>query len=870
MQAERLEWPLVGRDRELARIAAAREAGAGTGVVLSAPAGVGKSRLARHAVQVAEGDGALVRWVQATGSAAAVPLGAFADLLPADTGSGEPLALMRRSAAALRAEAGGRPIVLGVDDAQLLDPTSAALVLHLASIRTAFVVVTVRDGEARPDAVEALWKDAGALRLALEPLDEAQTGRLIEAALGAPVEERVRRWVFDSSRGNVMYVRELLLGALADGALEDRGGFWRLARRPPPSASLTELIGARLDGLAPYERRALELLALGEPLPLAELVELVGTDPIAEVELRGLAVFDDAGNARLAHPLYGEVVRGTMPMIRARAARLRLAELVQARPRRTPGDALRVARWLLDAGEPVEPGLAVEAAGAANLAVDADLGARLASIAVEGGAGLPAALALARAHAMRARFDDAEAVLAGAEAESAEPDLAYEYLEQRVALLYWALRRPEEALDLVARAVGWWPSLAWRSRTEPLRLYLLMLAHEHDAALEGAAALLADPELGPDVHRRTEVVRAGTLFYDGQGRAAHALARGLRPTVPLRDTNEQIALDVCAMVDAETGEDLAETVAWLERTHRAAVAADDDAAAGVAALTLADLRRVAGRLHDAERWAAEAVVHFERRDPFAYLALAYAQEVGIAYEQGDAERAAAAFELHRAALDDEATDDTELAYRARAEAWALLAAGDPPAAQALLLDAARRCAPMPLYATQLTYEAMRAGAPARALLPGISALRERSDARLAAAYAAHVEARADGDGARLLEAADELAAIGAGRFASECAAHAAEAFTAAGRQDSARRAAARSRELHEQGQGGVPPAIRGVDEAATALTAREAQLVDLASRGLSNAEIADRLVVSVRTVESHLYRAMQKLGVSDRRELRAR
>ena len=94
--------------------------------------GVGKSRLAREAVAAAEREGAMVGWVQATRSAAAIPLAAFADLLPADVRSDDLLELMRRSAAALRGRADGRPIVIGVDDAQSLDPTSAALVLQLA------------------------------------------------------------------------------------------------------------------------------------------------------------------------------------------------------------------------------------------------------------------------------------------------------------------------------------------------------------------------------------------------------------------------------------------------------------------------------------------------------------------------------------------------------------------------------------------------------------------------------------------------------------------------------------------------------------------------------------------------------------------
>lgn len=51
------------------------------------------------------------------------------------------------------------------------------------------------------------------------------------------------------------------------------------------------------------------------------------------------------------------------------------------------------------------------------------------------------------------------------------------------------------------------------------------------------------------------------------------------------------------------------------------------------------------------------------------------------------------------------------------------------------------------------------------------------------------------------------------------------------------------------------------------LTKREAQVARLASSGLSNQQIADDLVLSVRTVESHLHRLMRKLGVERRTEL---
>lgn len=60
------------------------------------------------------------------------------------------------------------------------------------------------------------------------------------------------------------------------------------------------------------------------------------------------------------------------------------------------------------------------------------------------------------------------------------------------------------------------------------------------------------------------------------------------------------------------------------------------------------------------------------------------------------------------------------------------------------------------------------------------------------------------------------------------------------------------------------PAARETDPAAYGLTRREGEVLSLLGRGLSNAEIAETLVVSTETVKSHVAEVLRKLTLRDR------
>jgi DNA-binding CsgD family transcriptional regulator len=131
--------------------------------------------------------------------------------------------------------------------------------------------------------------------------------------------------------------------------------------------------------------------------------------------------------------------------------------------------------------------------------------------------------------------------------------------------------------------------------------------------------------------------------------------------------------------------------------------------------------------------------------------------------------------------------------------------------------------------------------------------------------AAHAEAANANDPAALEDAAGRFATAGACLLAAEAQASAARAYAGQGHSEHARQATARARRLAAACPGARTPLLH--PPPAPGLTDRERQIARLAAQGLTSEQIAQRLVISVRTAESHLYHVFRKLGVHTRDQL---
>jgi hypothetical protein len=411
------QWPLVDQVEELARLTAA--VAAQRGAAISGPAGVGKTTLATTCLQQAQERGMSLARTTATRASLSLPFGAFASILTPEPG-GDGLSredhpeLLRRYRRAVVEAAGGRPLVVFVDDAHLLDNGSATLVHQLALTRAATVLATVRSGEATPDSVVALWKDGPAERIEVDVLDAAAIEELLVTVLGGPVDASSVRQLVARCRGNPLFLRELVTGALETRTLVDEGGIWRLRGGLLPTARLVELVALRLADLSGPERGVLELLAVGEPLDQGELAQLADPAAVETLERRGLITSRTEGRrvqVRLGHPVYGDVVRVGISALRERVIARSLADVIEATggPRRD--DTLLLASLRLVGG-----GGSAELLGAGAVAArarhDHALAERLARAAIDEGAGFAARFVAAEAAHFQGRHDQAEDELA--------------------------------------------------------------------------------------------------------------------------------------------------------------------------------------------------------------------------------------------------------------------------------------------------------------------------------------------------------------------------------------------------------------------------------------------------------------------------
>src|SRR5882757_655050 len=204
----RLSWPLIGRAGEMRTIEAAISASAVSGILVCGPAGVGKSRIAREALSAAASQGCETRWTAGTSSARAIPLGAFTAWAP--SGVTDTVQLLRGVIESLTAAPSGAKVVLGVDDVHLLDDLSAFVVHQIVQRGAAKVILTARDDEPIPGAIQDSWTAGQFERLDVKPLSLDETTTLLSATLAGSVDPDAVQRIWELTRGNGLYLRNIV------------------------------------------------------------------------------------------------------------------------------------------------------------------------------------------------------------------------------------------------------------------------------------------------------------------------------------------------------------------------------------------------------------------------------------------------------------------------------------------------------------------------------------------------------------------------------------------------------------------------------------------------------------------------------------
>jgi DNA-binding CsgD family transcriptional regulator len=847
-------WPMVGRAAELKLITEAINSPSFcAGVVISGALGVGKSGLARAAAATC--GRAVVHWTAGSSAAKTIPLGAFVNWLPADTY--DALQATGQVIAKLVGDADPGLRVVVVDDAHLLDDTSAFMLQQLADRGLARLVLTVCTGATVSDAVAALWRRGRLKRVDVTPLGHTDCVELLAAVLEGPVDPVSERRLWHLTHGNVRFIRHIVEQELQAGRLHRNDGTWRWLPGAVCSSAVCDLVEHQMGELSEPVAEVIDLLSVAEELPPRMLTDLVGAGPMEEAEKRSLIVVDgtDEPAVRLAHPLYGEVRRMRAGHIRLRRLRGTVASALP--PSADPRHVLRRAALLLESDVTTSACDMLRAAEAAIWWGDGELALRFAEAANSAGARRPASLACAEALTMTGQLGDAQAALAD---DTTGAD-AVVLTAVRAKVLFLQGRSTEALAELRTAQRGRHGSDA--GVLEAMRAFVAACAGDLATASRAADVVLGCtglPDFSTVLATAAKVVAMGELGIadDLESTMTPARVLGARSvsTSFLRFVLAEahvFALQLLGFADAADGvvdgvredDQPPEVYRWVSMMS------------GSASLA-------AGRVDEAAR-RLRAALSAHRATFLGGWLSRYNLDLAIALAiRGESDAANQCIRRY------ESTSQPGMAFlepmEMLATAWISASMGAVSRAIAEARTAAVTSATRGQPAREVLCLQVATRFGDTTTVARLGELVHVVGGRRVSAAAAHAAALASGDGEGLIAASDRYVSMGDLLSAVDAAAQASLAFRHADRNGSALGATGRARELAERCGEVRTPAL--TDAAAPPVfTGREREVIMLAGRGLTNREIAERLQLSVRTVEGHLYRAAGRVGARDRKEL---
>jgi DNA-binding CsgD family transcriptional regulator len=842
-------------------------------VVVGAP-GVGKTRLAVELLAHAEQIGLPAARVSASGASAALPLGAVAHLLATDSTLVDDELLdatrqLHRFQQALIALGSGRPVLL-VDDAHQLDAASASLVAHAAAAGLVFVVMTVRAGAVLPDALTELAHGDGAVRIDIADLRRESFDTLLHLALGGPVERTTEVELWDATHGNALFVREVVLGAKAAGTLVEEDGVWRRRGQLAKSPRLVDLVQSRLGELAAKAVAAVELLALCQPIGIDELELRIERGVLEELERSGHVVVVPDGrrqNVWLSHPLHADVIRQALPTLRARSILLEFIESVARRGARRREDISRIAIWQLDATGSADPDLLITAARQARQVHAFAQVLRLAEAAMLSRRDLTAALLAGEALYELGSFNDAEQVLADAAPLATTDHDVVRLVAARTRNLFWGCLRTADALAVNRAGADAVTAASARNELLAGEASIEMFSGHPTRALELMKVMPDDGDLRTRVERA--IAEAPALAVTGRTEQAIQVAKdgyadhaALGDQLAIAHPGTHIITEVLALTEAgrlAEAAELAAAGAEVATADRVPIA-QIWFATNRARIALIQGRPVTARQHATEAVALSKSFGFDGPCRMALAALSAA----LALEGDAAAAATRVAELERLAPEFGFLREES----ALAMAWTRVALGDSAAARAILERAAAQARSRGhlTSAAWLLHDLARLDGATAAAGP-LDELTRVCDGALVAARALHARALLTNDPALFDTATDEFDRLGMVLAAAEAAIGAEAVYRRRGDSRRAQARAARATGFEEQCEGATTPGLLRTDSVVP-LTRREREIARLAADGASSKQIADRLFLSVRTVDNHLQNVYTKLGITSRARLR--